>query len=50
MKKASIKGKLNERIPALGMALSIENKSKQAKAPKMMPETKKTDAKMTMVK
>ncbi|EGC25396.1 hypothetical protein HMPREF9378_1179 [Streptococcus sanguinis SK1 = NCTC 7863] len=50
MKKASIKGKLNERIPDPGMALSIENKSKEAKAPKMMPKAKKTDAKMTMVK
>lgn len=48
--KASIKGKLNERIPDPGMALSIENKSKEAKAPKMMPKAKKTDAKMTMVK
>ncbi|EGD32271.1 hypothetical protein MK394_02150 [Streptococcus sanguinis] len=50
MKKASIKGKLNELIPAPSMALSIENRSKEAKALKMMPETKKTDAKMTMVK
>ncbi|QLB52771.1 hypothetical protein FFV08_09280 [Streptococcus sanguinis] len=49
-RKVRKEGKPNEIIPAPGIALSIENKSRQAKAPKMMPDTKKTDAKITMVK
>ena len=49
-RKVRKEGKPNEIIPDPGMALSIENKSKEAKAPKMMPETKKTEVKITMVK
>ena len=49
-RKVRKEGKPNEIIPDPGMALSIENRSKQAKAPKMMPETKKTEVKITMVK